>query len=203
MSDGVQSFSKLRSFLFPIYNREFKKFFAFTGIYFCMLMNYTFLRNMKDVLVLNAAGAGVITFLKTYCVTPAGVLFFILFVKLSNIFSREKLFYVIIIPFLAYFLVFGFVINPNFELFHPSKEVVEALHQAHPHSQGFIDIVCYWSYSLFYILARKNKFFEFAVITVGIVFQPEIKNILESKDRQKAGKTLPAQGLFLMNVNYE
>ena len=31
----------------------------------------------------------------------------------------------------------------------------------------------------------------------------EMKDILEAKDRQKAGKTLAAQGLFLMNVNYE
>ena len=31
----------------------------------------------------------------------------------------------------------------------------------------------------------------------------EMKEILELKDRQKAGKTLAAQGLFLMNVEYE
>ena len=30
----------------------------------------------------------------------------------------------------------------------------------------------------------------------------EMKEILEAKDRKKAGKTLPAQGLFLLNVNY-
>ncbi len=31
----------------------------------------------------------------------------------------------------------------------------------------------------------------------------EMKEILEAKDRKKAGKTLPAQGLFLLNVNYD
>lgn len=31
----------------------------------------------------------------------------------------------------------------------------------------------------------------------------EMKSILEAKDRQKAGKTLPAHGLFLKNVEYE
>ena len=153
MSNSVQ-FGKVRSFLFPIYNHEFKKFFAFAGIMFCMIMNYTLLRNMKDVLVVNAAGAGIITFLKTYCVTPAAILFFMLFVKLSNKFSRENLFYVIIIPFLAYFLVFGFVINPNFDFFHPSKETIAQIHANHPHSQGFVDLGIYWSYSLFYILAE-------------------------------------------------
>ena len=154
MSDNTQSFGKIRSFLFPIHKSEFKKFFAFAGIMFCMIMNYTLLRNMKDVLVVNAAGAGVITFLKTYCVTPAAILFFIIFVKLSNKFSRENLFYVIIVPFLAYFLVFGFVINPNFDLFHPSKETIDMIHKNYPHSKGFMDLGMYWSYSLFYILAE-------------------------------------------------
>lgn len=154
MSENTQTFGKIRSFLFPIYNSEFKKFFAFAGIMFAMIMNYTLLRNMKDVLVVNAAGAGIITFLKTYCVTPAAILFFMLFVKLSNKFSRENLFYVIIIPFLAYFLVFGFVINPNFDFFHPSKETIAQIHANHPHSQGFVDLGIYWSYSLFYILAE-------------------------------------------------
>ena len=31
----------------------------------------------------------------------------------------------------------------------------------------------------------------------------EIKNIIEEKDRTKAGKTLPAYGLYLVNVKYE
>ena len=147
-------FGKLRSFFFPIYKSEFKKFFFFAGIMFCMIMNYTFLRNMKDVLVVNAAGAGMITFLKTYCVTPMAIVFFILFVKLSNIFSRENLFYVIIVPFLIYFLAFAFIIQPNFELLHPSKETAAAWYAAAPHAQGFVDLAVYWSYSLFYILAE-------------------------------------------------
>ena len=31
----------------------------------------------------------------------------------------------------------------------------------------------------------------------------EIPNIIESKDRSKAGKTLPAHGLYLVEVKYE
>ena len=39
---------------------------------------------------------------------------------------------------------------------------------------------------------------------VNIKLSDDVKeSILEAKDRQKAGKTLAAQGLFLMNVNYE
>ena len=31
----------------------------------------------------------------------------------------------------------------------------------------------------------------------------EIKNIIESKDRTKSGKTAPAEGLYLVDVNYK
>lgn len=40
-------------------------------------------------------------------------------------------------------------------------------------------------------------------VGLGNIKPEQVKNILEAKDRQQAGKTLPAQGLFLMNVEYE
>ncbi|MCI9177762.1 MAG: tRNA pseudouridine(38-40) synthase TruA [Clostridia bacterium] len=40
-------------------------------------------------------------------------------------------------------------------------------------------------------------------IGLGIKTPEEMKTILEAKDRQQAGKTLPPQGLFLMQVDYE
>lgn len=39
-------------------------------------------------------------------------------------------------------------------------------------------------------------------VGLGNIPPKEIEKILEAKDRQKAGKTLPAQGLFLMSVEY-
>ena len=38
---------------------------------------------------------------------------------------------------------------------------------------------------------------------VGKIKPEEIKNIIESKKRNLAGKTLPPQGLYLVNVEYE
>jgi len=40
-------------------------------------------------------------------------------------------------------------------------------------------------------------------VGLGNIEPEEVKNILEAKNRQMAGKTLPAQGLFLMSVDYE
>lgn len=39
-------------------------------------------------------------------------------------------------------------------------------------------------------------------VGLGNIKAEEVKNILEAKDRQKAGKTLPAKGLFLIKVDY-
>ena len=36
----------------------------------------------------------------------------------------------------------------------------------------------------------------------GKIKPEEIEEIIDSKDRSRAGKTLPAHGLFLLNVEY-
>ena len=39
-------------------------------------------------------------------------------------------------------------------------------------------------------------------VGLGKIKADEIPNIIEEKQRKKAGKTLPAQGLYLMEVYY-
>ena len=72
-------FGPIRKLLWPIHNYEMKKFLPLGLIMFCILFNYTLLRDTKDTLVVNAAGARAITFLKLYCVTPGAILFVILY----------------------------------------------------------------------------------------------------------------------------
>ena len=40
-------------------------------------------------------------------------------------------------------------------------------------------------------------------VGLGKIKPNEIKEIINSKDRTKAGKTLPPQGLYLLKVEYE
>ena len=40
-------------------------------------------------------------------------------------------------------------------------------------------------------------------VGLGKIQPRDIRNIIESKDRQKAGKTLPPQGLYLLRVEYK
>lgn len=157
MSKSDQStpeFTGLRARLWPIHAHELKKFIPLGIIMFCLLFNYTVLRDTKDSLVVNSAGAGAITFLKLYCVTPAAILFVILYAKLTNAMSRENVFYAVVTPFIAFFGIFGFVIYPNLHMLHPAQETVQALHAAYPALSGFIDLYAYWAFSLFYVLSE-------------------------------------------------
>ena len=104
--------------------------------------------------MVNSAGAGAISFLKLYCVTPAAILFVIVYAKLTNMLSRENVFYAVVTPFIVFFGLFAFVIYPNIDSLHPSLATVTALHEAYPRMSGFIDIYAYWAYSLFYVLAE-------------------------------------------------
>ncbi|MEI8295225.1 MAG: Npt1/Npt2 family nucleotide transporter [Alphaproteobacteria bacterium] len=149
-----QEFTGIRAVLWPIHNHELKKFLPLGLIMFCLLFNYTLLRDTKDTLVVSAAGGGAITFLKLYCVTPAAILFVILYAKLTNILSRENVFYAVVTPFVVFFGLFAFVIYPNLDALHPSIETVQALHAAYPRLGGFIDIYAYWAFSLFYVLSE-------------------------------------------------
>ncbi len=153
-SELLHEFKGLRGALWPIHNFELKKFIPTALIMWCILFNYTVMRDMKDSLVVNAAGANLISFLKLYCVTPAAVLFVVIYAKLSNIFSSEKLFYVIITPFITFFGLFGFVLYPNLEMLHPAQQTIQALHEVYPRLSGFIDIYGHWTYALFYVLSE-------------------------------------------------
>jgi ATP:ADP antiporter, AAA family len=150
----VQEFTGWRAALWPIHAYELKKFLPLAFIMFCLLFNYTILRDTKDTLVVNSAGAGAITFLKLYCVTPAAILFVIIYAKLTNVLKRETVFYAVVTPFLVFFGAFAFLIYPNLHLVHPSAETVQSLLQNYPRMSGFIDLYAYWAFSLFYVLSE-------------------------------------------------
>jgi len=149
-------FKGLRGILFPIRNVEYKKFFPMGIMMMFILFVYNIVRDTKDTLVVNSPGGGseCLGFLKLYGVTPSAILFVILFMKLANVLEREKLFYTIVVPFLAFFGAFAFIIYPNVDIFHMSLPRIQELQAAYPNFHWVIPVVGNWSYSLFYILAE-------------------------------------------------
>jgi AAA family ATP:ADP antiporter len=63
-------------------------------MFFCILFNYTVLRDTKDVLLVTApkSGAEVIPFLKTYCNLPSAIGFAALYAKLCDRMEQKTCF---------------------------------------------------------------------------------------------------------------
>lgn len=189
--ESTQSdFTGLRAALWPIHNYELKKFLPLAFIMFCILFNYTLLRDTKDTIVVNSAGAGAISFLKLYCVTPAAILFVLIYAKLTNILSRENVFYAIVTPFLVFFGAFAFIIYPNLDTLHPSAQSVAALKASYPALVGFIDIYAYWAYSLFYVLSEI-----WGSAMIGLMFWQFANHVVRMKESKRF------YGLFLVIGN--
>ena len=55
--NSTPEFTGLRARLWPIHAHELKKFIPLGIIMFCLLFNYTILRDTKDSLVVNSAGS--------------------------------------------------------------------------------------------------------------------------------------------------
>ncbi|KAI2489444.1 TLC ATP/ADP transporter [Fragilaria crotonensis] len=100
---------------------ERKKLIPLAVMFFCILFNYTVLRDTKDVLLVTApkSGAEVIPFLKTYCNLPSAIGFAALYSKLCDRMEQRNVFYAIVIPFLIFFASFALVIYPNNAFLHP------------------------------------------------------------------------------------
>lgn len=127
-----------------------------TLIMFCILFNYTCLRNTKDALIVTAEGSGAETlqFLKVFCVTPSAILFMLLYTKMSNVFSKENIFYATLAPFIVFFGCFALILYPNRDVLHPSLAVVQSLQEEYPRFYWFFAIYGNWTYAIFYVLSE-------------------------------------------------
>lgn len=146
--------SELRRIFWPIEWHENKKFIPMALMMACILFNYATLRSVKDGLVVTHIGPEAISFLKTYIVLPSAVIMMIIYAKLCNVMSQQKVFYTVTSFFIAYFTFFTFVLYPNPEMFHPAASTINALVDEYPNLQWFIKIGGNWSYASFYTMAE-------------------------------------------------
>lgn len=176
---GTENFGKWRAFFWPIHAFELKKLLPMFFMFFFISFNYTILRDTKDSLVVPSSGAETIVFLKFWGVVPAAILFMIIYAKLSNLLSKENLFYTTIAPFLVFFGVFALFIYPNRDALHPHA-TADYLQQILP--AGFHGLVsCFrnWTYSVFYILAELWGSVVLSLLFWG--FANDITHVKEAK----------------------
>jgi len=150
------NFSKFRAFFWPIHSYECKKLIPMMLMLFLICFNHSVLRNVKDAVVITAksSGAEVIPFIKVWVLLPMAILFTLIFTKLSNRFSQEKVFYIIITFYLSFFALFTFVFYPLREVLHPHA-FADYLGTVLPAGfKGLITMFRNWSYTLFYVICE-------------------------------------------------
>ena len=155
MTENIEvPFGKLRSIIWPVHNFELKKLIPMLIMAFCISFNYTILRDTKDTIIVSAISAEAIPFLKLWGTVPAAIVFMLIYSKLSNMLTKEKLFYVTILPFILFFGLFPFIIYPLRDTLHPHA-TADYLQTILPDGlAGLIGCFRNWTYSVFYVGAE-------------------------------------------------
>ncbi len=122
------------------------------SISFC----YGILNAMKDGFIVTAKGSGAeaIPVLKGWIVLPCAVGATVLYSKLTNRFSRSQLFYGIILFFLSFIALYGFVLYPYADALSPHQSADWLLAQLGEHNSHWIAIYRNWIPSLFFVVTE-------------------------------------------------
>lgn len=153
-ADPHREFGPIRSFFWPVYSYELKKLLPMFLMFFCILFNYTVMRDTKDGLVVINCGAEALPFLKLFGVLPGAIIYMIFYAKLSNILSKENLFYAAITPFLVFFALFPTVIYPARDYIHLPGFAAYLGSILPKGFSGMIGAIDKWTFSMFYVMAE-------------------------------------------------
>lgn len=174
-----QEFGAFRAFFWPIHRNELRKLVPMLLMLFFICFNYSILRNMKDSLVVTASGAEVIPFIKVWAMLPTAVLLTFIFTRLSNIYSQERVFYIMISIFLTFFALFAYVLYPLREFLHPTIFAKALGPQLPAGFKGLIAMCCNWSFTIFYVMCELWSTSILTVLFWG--FANEITKLQEAR----------------------
>ncbi len=177
----TQGFGRVRALIWPIHRFEWKKILPMMAMLFLICFNYSILRNVKEVVVITAqsSGAEVLPFIKVWAMLPMAVLTTVLLTKLSNHFSQEKLFYIMVGAFLLFYGLFVFVLYPLQDYVHP-HHLADRLQAWLPHGfKGFIAMWRNWSFTLFYTMCELWSTIVMTVLFWG--FANEVTKVHEAR----------------------
>ena len=152
----ISPLAKLRKRLWPIHAYELKKILPLLFMKFFISFTYGVLTTMKDAFVVTAKGAGaeVIPVLKGWIVLPIALGATLLYSKLANVFKRSTLFYSIILFFMAFVFLYGFVLYPNIDAFSPHESADWLLSKIGQENSHWVAVYRNWIQSLFFVAAE-------------------------------------------------
>lgn len=171
---------KLKDIFWPIKKSEVSLFLPLGLMMMCVLFNFGALRSIKDSLVVPNIGAEVISFLKLWLVLPSTIIFTLIYVKLSNIFSYDKLFYIIVSSFLLFFFVFTYFLFPEQDYFHPSSTTIDRAIELYPNLKWFVKIAGKWSYAVMYVFCEL-----WSAVVINLLFWQYANHIFDTDSAKR------------------
>ena len=161
------SFGKFRRYCWPIHNFELKKFVPLLGMKFCISFIFTILHATKDTLIITAKGSGAetIPILKGGVVISFAFIFMLVYSKLSNFLSKQRLFYTTIAPFLIFFFIYGFFLYPYRELLSPHESAEWLLSTLGETRSHWVAVYRNWMDSLFFLMSEL-----WGGVVIGLLF---------------------------------
>ncbi len=148
---------------------------------FLVCFDYSILRNLKDAIVVTAqaSGAEVIPFIKVWVLLPMAILLTLVFARLSNRYSQERVFYIMISGFILFFAIFAFILFPLSDVLHPHRWADSITTTLPAGFKGFIAMCRNWSFTLFYVIAELWSNIVLQVLFWG--FANEVTKIGEAR----------------------
>ncbi len=180
-SDNIAGFGKWRSFFWPIHRWELRKFLPLFCMFALVAFNYNLLRAYKDSMVVTAtnSGAETIPFIKVWAILPSAILLTYIFTRLANRYSREKVFYIMMSLFLAFFFIFTFVLFPAQDYLHPNELANKLQAYLPPGFKGLIALFRNWTFTLFYVMSELWSTAILSVLFWG--FTNEVTSVEEAR----------------------
>lgn len=175
--DSDTEFSFMRSYFWPIHAHELKKFVPMLLMMILICFNYSILRSLKDSILITSAGAEVLPFIKMW-VLPMAILLTVIFTKLSNRYSQERVFYIMMAVFLSFFALFTYVLYPLREALHPHASA-QIWSEYYPSFKWIIVLCENWCFTLFYTMAELWSVIILHVIFWG--FANEVTRVHEAR----------------------
>ncbi len=139
----------------------------------------------------NVTGAEVIPFIQVWMMLPAALLGAAIFTRLLDHVSQEKMFYLVVGGFLAFFSLFVFVLYPLRDLLHPHATADYYLTVVPRRFHGFVEMLRNWSFSAFYVACELWAAMVTSLLFWG--FANEITRIQDAKN---------CYGFFTMGGNF-
>jgi len=189
-------FCSFVSWIYPVKKEDAERVVILFVLFFLVAFVYNTLLPLKKSIIMFTPGAGAeaLTYLKPFAVTPGSLLFTWYFLSLDRVFDRDRVFGIVILTFLSYFVAYTFIFCPYKEFF-ALNALADCLETVLPASfQAAPALVRYWMHTLFYTFAELWSTTVLSLLLWGLV------NEISTHEQAKSTYALFTVGANLSSV---